>query len=196
MAKKADPMSEVDRVLAGYRKARAITADVMKTVSQETMDLQKKSEGKFFFSKGKLRLDFTQPDKTSLIYDGKTVWLETQLDEKTVQVTKIRRNELARSSSVVSALFENKNILRTFKLEKSSSTKGRRTYVFVPKKKKSDDEIQFLEVVLNKKELERIKYKDQIGNTVVFDFKNLTRGKVPATKFSYTPPKNAEVTEI
>lgn len=187
---------DVDTVLAKYRKAQAIQAKVKKTVVQETMGTENTSTGDFYFSKGKLRLDFTEPEKTSLVYDGKFVWLESRLDDQNIQVTKMRTNELKKSKSVLTALFEKKDILRNFKLVKSATTDGAKNFFFEPKKKKADDEIQMLQIVLKNKELERISYKDQLENTVSFDFTELKKGKVPATKFSYKIPKNAQVTEI
>lgn len=194
--KKADPLKEVESVLAQYRKAAAVKAKVKKTVTQETMGTEMKSEGEFFFSKGKLRLDFTEPEHTTLVYDGKYVWFETRLDDENVQVMKMKTNDLKKSRSVLTALFEKKDILRGFKLLKSEGDETRKTYSFEPKSKKDQTEVKFLEIVIAKKELEKILYKDNIENTVAFEFTNLTRGKVPATKFSYKPPKKAEVTVL
>lgn len=203
-AKKADPLKEVEAVLASYRKAPAIKAKVKKTVIQETMGTEVKSEGEFFFSKGKLRLDFTEPEKTTLVYDGKYVWFESRLDDTNVQVTRMKTNDLKRSRSVLTALFEKKDILRGFKLLKTEGDKARKVYTFEPKAKKDQDEVKTLEIVIvskgtagkdsAKKDLDRISYQDNIENTVVFEFVDLTRGKVPAAKFSYKPPKKAEVT--
>lgn len=196
--KKAAVLSakDVDGVLSKYRKAPAIQAKVKKTVVQETMGMENTSTGDFYFSKGKLRLDFTFPEKTTLVYDGKFVWLESRLDDSNIQVTKMRTNELKRSRSVLTALFEKNDVLRNFKLVKSAENAGSKNYFFEPKKKKGGDEIQLLQIVLKDKELERVSYKDQLENTVSFDFTELTKGKVPLTKFSYKIPKNAQVTEI
>ncbi len=195
-AKKALTAKDVDTVLSKYRQAPAIQAKVKKTVVQETMGIENTSTGDFYFSKGKLRLDFTEPEKTTLVYDGKFVWLESRLDDKNIQVTKMRTNELKRSKSVLTALFEKKDILRNFKMVKAAEADGSKNYFFEPKKKKAEDEIQQLQIVLKNKELERVSYKDQLENTVSFDFSELTKGKVPAAKFSYKIPKNAQVTEI
>lgn len=197
--KKAAPAltaKDVDGVLASYRKAPAVKAKVKKTVVQETMGTENVSTGEFFFSKGKLRLDFTEPEKTSLVYDGKYVWLESRLDDQNIQVTKMRTNELKRSKSVLTALFEKKDVLRNFKLAKTKNEEGSKNYFFEPKKKKSSDEIQLLQIVIKGKELQRVSYKDQLENTVSFDFSELSKGTVPATKFTYKVPKNAQVTEI
>src|SRR4051794_6353149 len=72
-----NPAKEVDGVLASYRAAKAIKAKVKKTVVQEVMGTSMKSEGSFFFSKGKLRLEMREPERTTLVYDGKHVWFES-----------------------------------------------------------------------------------------------------------------------
>lgn len=194
----AKPLSakDVEIVLAKYRQASALQAKVKKTVVQETMGTEVVSTGDFYFSKGRLRLDFLEPEKTTLVYDGKFVWLESRLDDKNIQVTKMRTNELRRSKSIVTALFEKNDILKSFKMLKAKEENGVKNYFFEPRKKMAGDEIQMLHVVLKNKEIERISYKDQLENTVSFDFSNLTKGNVPASKFSYQIPKNAQVTEI
>ena len=68
--------------MSKYRKAPAVTAKVQKTVVQEMTGVDNKSSGSFYYSKGKVRMDFTEPEKTTLVYDGKYVWLESPLDEK------------------------------------------------------------------------------------------------------------------
>ncbi len=186
----------VDSVLAKYREAPAVTAKVKKTVSSEWMGSQDPSQGDFYFSKGKLRLDFTQPEKSTLVYDGKYVWLESRLDEKTVNVTKLRANDLKRSKSVLTALFEKKNVLNGFKFLRKTSEGGAATYAFEPKDKIKESELLQLSVTLKARDLSRISYKDTLENEVSFDFTDLTPGEVPAAKFQYTPPKNADVTEI
>lgn len=182
--------------MSKYRKAPAVTAKVQKTVVQEMTGVDNKSSGSFYYSKGKVRMDFTEPEKTTLVYDGKYVWLESPLDEKKVQVTKLRTNELKKSKSVVTALFDQKDVLKAFKLTKSGKEDGAKVYTFVPKDKKAGGEITSLEIALKDKDITRISYTDEVENKVSFIFSDLTRGKVDANKFSYKPPKNAEVTEI
>lgn len=195
-AKKQSPAAEVESVMSKYRKAPAVTARVKKTVVQEMTGVDNKSTGNFYYSKGKVRMDFTEPEKTTVVYDGKYVWMESQLDEKKVQVTKLRTNEMKKSKSVVTALFDQKDVLKAFKLTKSGKEDGAKVYTFVPKDKKSGGEITTLEIALKDKDITRISYTDEVENKVSFIFSDLTRGKVDANKFSYKPPKNAEVTEI
>ncbi|MBX3020415.1 MAG: outer membrane lipoprotein carrier protein LolA [Bdellovibrionales bacterium] len=197
MAKTAAPsgVAEVDSVLAKYRKAPAIQAEVKKTVVQEVMGTSHESEGKFYFSKGKLRLDIEKPEKSILVYDGKNIWLESRLDEKTVEVSRIRSGDIKKTDSLMAALFDRRDVLQGFKLLKVTNKDGQKTFAFEPKDTKKT-EVRHLEVALQNKDIRRITYKDNMENQVTFEFSSLSRGKVPAGKFTYKPPKGANVTEL
>lgn len=192
----ADAFARVDAVLGAYRAAPAIKAKVKKSVSNAILGPQGESKGDFYFRKGKLRLEFTEPDKTTLVYDGRFVWMESALDPKSVQVTKIRTVDLRRSKSVLTALFERQDVLRGFKLARTSGAKDAPTYHFVPKSKNPQDDIQALDITLAKKELKRVAYTDGMENEVTFEFSDVKTGEVGSDKFSYKPPKGAAVTEI
>lgn len=189
------PAAEVDSVLSKYRRAPAIQANVKKTVVQEVMGTSNESEGKFYFSKGKLRLDIEKPEKSVLIYDGKNIWLESHLDESTVEVSRIRSGEMKKTDSLMAALFDRKDVLNNFKHLKTTDAEGQKTYAFEPKNK-DKTEVRYLEVALKNKDIRRITYKDNMENQVSFEFSDLSRGKVPADKFTYKPPKGANVTEL
>lgn len=193
-AKETGPAAEVDVVLAKYRKAKAIKAKVKKTVVQEVMGSESESHGNFYFSKGKLRLDILEPEKTTLVYDGKFVWLESRMD-KLVAVTKIATDGLKKSDSLLAALFEKKEILKTFKLISKKAEGESKVYAFEPKDK-AKTEVQYLELSLKGSDLGRVTYRDQVENKVSFEFEKLIRASVAASKFKYKPPQGAQVTEI
>jgi outer membrane lipoprotein-sorting protein len=187
--------SDVDSVLSRYRSAKAIQAKVKKTVLQEVMGTSNTSEGRFYFSKGKLRLDIEKPEKSTLVYDGKNIWLESRLDDQHVQVTHMKAGELKRTDSLMAALFDRKDALKKFNLLKAKDVDGEKVYSFEPKDKKST-EVRFLEVALKNKDIQRITYKDQVENTVSFEFHDLSKESVPMAKFQYRLPKEASVTEM
>jgi len=187
--------AEVDQVLSAYRKAKSIRAKVKKTVKQEFSGINNESEGMFYFSKGKLRMDFDKPEKSSLVYDGKWIWVESQLDPDTIQVTKMKSAELKKSDSLLAALFERKDVLSTFKLIKRRSEGKQTVYEFSPKDKKKT-EVQFLELSVGQGEMHKIAYRDQLENEVRFEFSDLARDGVAKEKFRYRVPKGATVTEI
>lgn len=186
---------DVDAVLTKYRKAEAFRAKVKKTVAQEVLGTENSGNGQFFFSKGKLRLEMSEPENTILVYDGKTIWMETRLDSKTVEVTKVKSKELKKNDSLLAAIFERGDMLRTFKITKTRDIDGMKVFTFVPKDKKKT-EVRELEIGLSGKELGRIAYLDDRENRVTFDFTDLIRETISGEKFAYTPPKGASVTEL
>lgn len=192
---------EVNEILSGYRKAKAIKAKIKKTVVQEAMGTETKGQGEFYFSKGKLRMDMQSPEKSTLVYDGKVIWFESQIEgfdggPATVQVTKMKMGKLRKTDSLLATLFEEKDILKHFRLISSKTTKpGMNTFVFEPSDK-SKTEVQQLEIGTKNKNIDRIAYRDQVENKVSFEFSDLKKGAVPATKFKYVVPKKAEVTEL
>ncbi|MGE0527310.1 MAG: outer membrane lipoprotein carrier protein LolA [Bdellovibrionales bacterium] len=190
----SDPAkAEVDLVLARYRKAKAIRAKVKKKVVQQIMGTESESRGEFFFSKGKLRLDINHPESSVLVYDGKNIWMESRLDESSIEVTKIPSSNLRKADSLLAALFERKDVLKNFKTLENKKADDLKIYSFEPIDTRTT-EVRFLEIAISGKEIERITYKDSRENLVSFEFADLTRGSVPSSKFSYSPPKNASVT--
>lgn len=187
---------EVSTVLGNYRTAKSIQAKVKKTITQDALGTEMKSEGVFYFSKGKLRMDIREPERSTLVYDGKNVWFEVPMDDDRVHVTRMRINELKKSDSLLTALFESKDLLNTFKFLKSKSDNGAKTYSFAPKDKKKS-EVQKLDITIKKREIERIAYKDQVDNRVLLEFSDVDKaGTVPSDKFAYKLPPKAELTEL
>ena len=194
-AKEKLSVKDVDSVLTRYREAGAFKAKVRKTVAQEVLGTETTGVGDFFFSKGKLRLEMHEPENTTLVYDGKIVWLESRIDKNTVEVTKIRSRELKKNDSLLAALFDRKDILQSFKLNGAKTTDGKNVFSFKPRDSKKT-EIRVLEIALMGKELQRITYMDDRENRVSFEFENLNRESIPADRFAYSPPKGANITEM
>lgn len=185
-------VKDVNVVLERYRSAPAIQAGVTKTVEQEMLGEKKVSKGEFYFSKGKMRLEIVEPESSTLVYDGKIIWVESRFDENTIEVSKIQSRELKKTDSLLAALFDKKNILKTFKSLDMKENNGIKTFAFEPKDKKKT-EVQHLELAIEDKNLLRVTYKDNIENTVTLEFKNFKEGSISKNKFSYKPPKGANI---
>jgi outer membrane lipoprotein-sorting protein len=194
-AKEKLSVRDVDSVLSKYREAQGFRAKIKKVVQQEVLGTESSGDGEFYFAKGKLRLEMQEPENTTLVYDGKYVWLESRVDKKTIEVTKIKSRELKKSDSLLAALFDRKDILQTFKLVSAKAEDSVHVFSFKPKDIKKT-EIRALEIALKEKDIQRITYKDDRENRVSFQFKDLTREAVPAEHFAYSPPKGANITEM
>lgn len=187
--------SDVDAVLNKYRQAEAFKAKVKKTTANEAIGSESTGDGQLYFSKGKLRLEMGEPENTIVVYDGKNIWMEARLDEKTVTVTKIKSHVLKKNDTLLAALFDRKDLLKTFAMSKAREEKGLRIYTFEPKQRMKT-EVRVLEIALEGKNLQRVTYQDDLENRVSFEFQNLERGSVPSGKFKYSPPKGATITDI
>ena len=185
---------EVDKVFAAYRAGKPMQAKVKKVVTQEIMGTTMTSTGTFYFSKGKLRMDISEPERTILVYDGKTIWSESRSGDDQILVTKIRTTELKKSDSLLASLFNREDVLKNFTLKKVKTDEGKKIFDFEAKDKKAD--VQELEITLKNKDIQRIAYKDQTENKVSLEFDDLSHVKLDANKFAYKPPKGAEVTEL
>lgn len=188
------PTREVDKVFASYRAGKPFKAKVKKTVTQEIMGTTMTSSGTFYFSKGKMRMDISEPERTTLVYDGKAIWSESRSTDDHVLVTKIRSIELRKSDSLLASLFGGENVLKKFTLKSIKSDDTKKNYTFEAKDKKSD--VQVLEITLKDKDIQRISYKDSRENKVTLEFDDLSHASVAADKFAYRPPKGAEVIEL
>lgn len=192
---KTSSAKEVDKVLASYRAGKSLQAKVKKVVTQEIMGTTMTSSGNFYFSKGKLRMDISEPERTTLVFDGRTIWSEARGTDDQVLVTKIRTTELRKSDSLLASLFNREDVLKKFTLKKVKTDGGGiKTFEFVAKDKKAD--IQSLDIALKNKDISRISYRDQTQNKVTLEFEDLSNVKIDAKKFAYVPPKGADVTEL
>lgn len=191
----APSAADVDGVFAKYRKAGGFQADVKKTVAQEVLGIETAAQGRFYFGKGKVRLEMDEPENSTLVFDGKTVWMESRLDAETIEVTKIKSGNLKKSDSIWTALFDKKTLAKSFKLKSAKKSGDMIVYTFLPRDLKKT-EVRLLEVGLADGEMKRVAYKDDRENRVQFDFDKLVKEPAKAELFAYKPPKGATVTEL
>lgn len=200
-AKLAAPQREVEETLASYRESRTFKSKVKKTITQELMGGEPStSEGDFYFSKGRLRLQIEKPEPTLLVYDGKFIWFESRISEGSetkILVTKMKSQQLKKTDSLLAVLFDRRDFLKLFKLVKSDSSGELKSYSFVPQDPKKS-EVQTLALTLNptSKEIRKVTYTDAVENKIEIDFLKTEKTDVPQSTFQYQPPKGADITEI
>lgn len=198
---KLSPRVEVEKTLASYRQSRTFKAQVKKIITQELIGGEPTtSEGDFYFSKGRLRLEINKPEPTILVFDGKYIWFESRIGEGAEQkivVSKMKSQQIKKSDSLLAVLFDNKEILKTFKLNEVKNLEVGKQFIFSPKDSKKS-EVQRLELVLapKAKEILSVTYTDTLDNKVEIHFSNTEKANVAKEKFSYKPPKGADVTEL
>lgn len=187
-------LSKVQAALDHIRSGQGFESPVTKTVSEALLDKKTKSTGQIYFSKGKMRLEFTEPEKLLLVFDGRYVWQESEFDEgerKQTIVTKMKAGELKKGNALLAALLGEKNVLKKFKMKKVEDG----VFEFSPKDEKIV-EVTELDVRFDKNKLKAIGYTDSLDNKVEFEFDDLKEKPLPAEKFQYKPPKEAEVSDL
>ncbi|MGE0761887.1 MAG: outer membrane lipoprotein carrier protein LolA [Bdellovibrionales bacterium] len=195
---------EIEQALKPMRQKEGTSVAIKKRTTNSLLGREKKSEGRLYYRRGKLRLELKSPEDSLVILDGKTLWLATKLDEdlggKTM-VTKTSARSLKKSSTLIAALLENQQLLKEFKVS-ARKTDGEEVHLkFTPRL--SDGEIQDLQLWLNPKagRLLKVLYTDDKENEVEFTLGepgSLFSGfdSDPDQIFFYKPPKDAEVTEF
>lgn len=194
----AEDLAPVKAALEKYQKAVAVQALIKKTAVYSLLEETKESDGELVFSKGLLRLKVTDPDPSLIVMTKDIIWVETPAPMgEGKHVMKIVSKDLGkRSKAPLALLFEQKNVLDSFKIKTSSEKDGVLSYVLLPKQPERFPDIAELELRVEKTDraLLSLAYSDDIENKVTYTFKKPNFSYKPKKRdFSYTPPKGSEV---
>jgi outer membrane lipoprotein-sorting protein len=143
-------------------------------------------------------MEFVKPEKTLLVFDGEQAWQEQEFDDgekKHAIVTKMKAKNIKRDSALLAALLGDKDVLKNFTVTSSEKKKDILHFELKPKQGKMTDVTQ-LKLEISGKNLKYVSYFDNLENEVSFSFDELKEEKIPDDKFSYRPPKDAEVTDL
>lgn len=197
----ADNKAPLKKALARYQRAQAVQAQIEKTVEMPTLNEKKTAPGQLYFSKGRFRLEMKDEEKTTIVLDGKTLWVATLAPEDLGgkwQVMKSTAPSLKKASSLLAMLFGDNRILDQMDVVSVKESDGLQVYKLIPKKS-AGLEIKDLEISFKGKPsvLEAVKYGDELGNQTLYVFKSSDlKSPVNQNKFKYAPPKDAEVTKF
>ncbi len=190
-----------DEVVRRYQTSIAVKMDVKKKLHQELLGKTVESDGQLEISRGRMRAEFKGEDHTLIVFDGKTLWAVTYLPKDFgggVQVAKMAIEVEGRSQTVLASLFRLERLKQEFKISeaKGKLEEAKAEYDLSPKAK--DGDVKKMKMILNKdlKQIEQIEIVDQIDNKTLYVFENPKFGaELKASRFSYVPPKGAEITE-
>lgn len=190
---------DLETVLDKYASFKVVRMDTSKEVYSDLLGKTKSYEGEIFLSKGKFRWDIKTPEKSYLIFDGKTLWsVQYPADPALgkIQVTKSAYKNI-KSHVLISALFD-KEILNSKFSIKSSEDKNLEKFELVPKTKieLNTKKIEFL-VDTKKNEINSLSYVDEIGNKTSIKFLKVEfTNKIGRKLYEYKAPPNAQVTQL
>lgn len=185
---------------AKYRNTSLIELNVEKTLKTDLNPEGQKHTGKIFLSAGLFRIENTEPEKSTLVFDGSHIWNEQPPSPDfpgPVLVSKAKVDKNNKSQIAFATLLTKEPVTAQFKILKSTVEGDTTVYDAEPLQKDSNIQNLVLKVLTAKKEVSSISYKDEIGNTTEMVFtKTKFVKKKNAKLFKYQPPKGAQVTNL
>lgn len=198
--KSASTETLLQETTAKYRSTGVVELNVEKTLKTELNPQGQKNTGTIYLSAGLFRIENTEPDKSTLVFDGKFIWNEQPPAPDfpgPVLVSKAKVDKHNTSQIALATLLTKEPITKKFKILKSAAEGDVTIFETEPLQKDSNIQSLILKIITSKKEVSLISYKDEIGNTTEMNFtKTKFLQKKNAKLFKYQPPKGAQVTEL
>ena len=191
--------STLNSLATKYRQTPLVKMSVEKIVKSEVLDKETIHEGRIFVTKNKFRWENDKPEKTLLVFDGKTIWSEQTPAAEfggPVQVAKGAVNKSTGNHVLISSLI-GADLTKNFTVKKESTEGSVKKIQLTPTSK--DLAVKDLTVFVDakKNELQEVSYLDDIGNKTRLKFSKIEFVKKANDKlFKYQPPKGAQVTNL
>lgn len=195
----AAKMSATDvsaQVQKAYVSITAYEADFEQKYNMKAFGQEKTSKGHVLFEKpGKMRWDYTEPKDNVVVSDGTTLWSYVAADKQA-------RKMMVKDSQMPTALAfltGKGDLAKEFNLELMDATKLNFTggYVLKATPKVATNLYNFVLFYVDAStyHVRRVLIVDAQDNRNRFDFtKPVVNGKVPAGKFTWSPPPGVTVT--
>lgn len=175
--------------------------EVKRLSLQSMLGRTKTSEGKMSLSQtGKFWWKIEKPQSTLLVFDGTFAWNEEKISEDLgggIKVAKSKHFKASPAYKVLQVLMGKGKLTEIFTPLKTSREGDFVELQLTPKEK--DWNISVLHIKINEKnlDLKSISYFDDLENKTELNFSAPEyHKKEDQKKFSYTPPKQAEITEL
>jgi len=167
---------------------KTLSAHFTSVVKNERGEIMQQSQGQFYLKRPQqFRWETLKPEHTLIIADGKKVW---NYDEALEQVTV---SALAKTQKTPAILLSGSDdaIKQLFTVDKKSSTGAS---AFLLKPKKTDSELESLEMVFQNKNLVSMAFQDKLGfHTEIKFSQHQVNGTLKETLFQFHPPKGVDV---
>jgi outer membrane lipoprotein carrier protein len=182
-------------------KTQFVEMKLAKEVTQAILDKTKSYKGRMAIGpSGLFKMDIEEPDKSSLIMDGKNIWVvDYPVDDaqNKVQILHSKARKKLKNQTFLSSLLGGGELLKNFKIDGQTKEKHETKFKLIPKEK--DLEIQKVELSVDNDDelITVVAYWDQLGNKTELKFsKQEFKDDVPKDYFKFQPPKNSDVTEM
>lgn len=193
--------SELSETLSQYKQSESMILEVRKTLTNTMLDKEVVSKGMIRFVKGKFYWETTDPEKSLVIYNGKTLWTvqypPAEFKDMPLQVGKMGVKSKKNSPIILSEIFGTRPLDTVFTIKQKS--KSGNFYLYDLKEIKTDFGLKNLVLKIDNKEqrVVSIEYVDEVENETKIEFRSTQFNmKIRSSIFEYKPPKDAKVTDI
>ncbi len=172
---------------------KAPMTKMVSTKSVESALIGKKTTytGEIFLSQGKFRWDTKTPEKSTLLFDGKILWV---IEDRFVTKTQLKKN--LKSQTLTAILMSPKSLKKKFDLVEKTNSPSEIAFSLKPKAK--DLSVNDIVITMDaaSHSLKQISYNDYDVKTVI-DFQNIEKlKKIEKSYFVYKPKPGDQVTEM
>ena len=193
----AGGLDSLEQFVKGMRSGKAAFTQVVTAPAKDGQAPRARTQsGTFEFQRpGKFRFVYAKPFEQTIVADGKTLWLH---DVDLNQVTSRPQDQVLGSTpaAIVAAAPDLKALEKDFTLSEEPDADGQQWVKAVPKSR--DGQLQSIRVGFKPgaqgAELGTLEILDSFGQRSVLTFTGFeVNAAVPASHFSFVPPKGADV---
>ncbi|MHB1144696.1 MAG: outer membrane lipoprotein chaperone LolA [Thiobacillus sp.] len=179
----------VDRLKAFIAGAKTAEADFSQTVSDKNGRVTQQASGRMAFARpGKFRWDYSKPYEQVIVGDGVKLWLyDADLDQVTVKTL----GDVV--AGTPAALLAGDNAIeKYFVLKNAGEADGLEWLEATPKNK--DTSFERIRMGFKGDTLVQMELFDFFGQRTTLKLSRMVRNPaIPASRFTFTPPKGADI---
>ncbi|MEP7042005.1 MAG: outer membrane lipoprotein chaperone LolA [Dokdonella sp.] len=177
------------RMEAFSKGLNAVSADFNQSVTDANGHRGDGSQGTLTLQAPRqFRWDTTKPYEQTLVADGERVWIY----EPDLQQVSVRSQNSEEAHSPLTVLTDHSQLDSQFNASEAGERDGL-TWLKLTSKAK-EPEFEYAELGFDAQNLQRMLFKDQLGNTTEIRFSDWKRNpKLAAGSFKFTPPQGVDV---
>jgi outer membrane lipoprotein carrier protein len=177
------------RMEAFSKDLKSVTADFTQTVTDANGGRGDASRGTMALEAPRqFRWETKAPYEQTIVADGTRVWIY----EPDLSQVSVRSQSGEEAHSPLTVLTDLSQLDSEFTASESGERDGFAWLKLVSKAK--EPEFEYAELGFSGDSLERMLFRDQLGNTTEIDFSNWRRNpKIDPSQFKFTPPKGVDV---
>jgi outer membrane lipoprotein carrier protein len=183
----------IDGIEAFYRKVTDFKASFQQEVRRAHLTRPLKKSGQVYYIKpGKMRWDYTQPDKVYYVSDGDVLWSYEVATKQAIKMD-VKSSELYDS---LKFLFGEGDLRASFDIALGAERDGLRALVLTPKSGQQNYKTLTLWARPDSWEIARTELVDPLDNVSIITFTGASYAKLKPEAFKFKPPKGATIQDL